>query len=402
MSYQSPGLDIGIGDDLDIPLDECCKENGASGGSNRPMSAKRSRPVSSRPESSMSTVCPSARPLSSLSTVYSSTTRTCSSPSPAQNVRGVVTIPLPGDNTVQAPTRPASAKVGGGKRQWRRNRDTLNAVVYTEKKRQLETPMIPQCSKGFYTGLGWKQGVPARNYLHPGRNSSWTVEPKSPSMLESSLHCSANPEWRESKAVSSTTTQLEKDAARPGMSRFNVAMPASGQHLKYCQQNPPKRQYPLGVAFAAGKLWNLFQLIDKDKSGYISQCELIEAIRERPYLFRLFQMMGKECLLWKDNEDKKATGRDEVNEDKKVTCRDEVYLMKSIIKSVDTDRTNKLEWPEFLTFFKRSGLLAVIETRPELNQHPCSFNGLAQGKCRYYDRSKQSPVILESNQEEIT
>lgn len=115
-----------------------------------------------------------------------------------------------------------------------------------------------------------------------------------------------------------------------------------------------------------------FKDIDAKSTGCVTQRELIVALRKHQVLQALFSAASG--LEYYDSQGFVGTGAVDAT-------RDEIRRIKRILADIDTDGSGTMEWPEFLEFFRRSGLLLEYRTNDALNR-PKSAEGLVKGQAR--------------------
>lgn len=114
-----------------------------------------------------------------------------------------------------------------------------------------------------------------------------------------------------------------------------------------------------------------FKLLDRDSSGSITQRELIVALRGKPRMQEIFMQTGGFSEQQQEGEgpnDDWAGGGVRPSEYKSHLRRQEIYRIKEILADIDEDGNGCMEWPEFVDFFRRAGLLLEYHTREELNR----------------------------------
>lgn len=141
-----------------------------------------------------------------------------------------------------------------------------------------------------------------------------------------------------------------------GSARFNVTLPKGPQHTKYSifghTKEPDSVQRSL-TKFNMQRLRDWFRDIDVNKSGKVSQRELLCALRQHQGIQSVFSL---------------ASGFDQPDAHRSrggsaaYRRRDEVSRIKMIMHEVDDDSSGTMEWNEFVEFFRRAGLLLETVT----------------------------------------
>lgn len=144
-----------------------------------------------------------------------------------------------------------------------------------------------------------------------------------------------------------------------------------------------------GVRFNKDRLAEWFRTLDKGGSGQVTQREFIVHLRKNKELLDLFCRIARtqnadtrysEVSAWTTmpgiSPTDDALGRASVCSRKSRSAKAsrtgvshrEVNKIKEILSEVDTDGSGSMEWPEFVDFFKRAGLLLEYKTRSSLNR----------------------------------
>lgn len=346
-------------DDVDLDLD--LKEFGISWGdypskANRPSSSRLSR----RPDS-RSTRCPSAS----------------AAPTPLPAPSWLLT-PAQSSTAKRPQSAPGLGRCSGrataGSAATRKRAPTAGAarpreVTINPRDHDVAAPVSPEDSEFATRFTDFAVGVvsggalleelmgQAEHYPVIEIGTERKVWAKTEQLDAPCLHKGYNFDLISLKSRKGTLQKLWDDAFKPGMNKYPVDLPTVPQHDKYCERDNVPKQYALGRAYCTQKLWQLFQDIDKDHNGYVTQFELVEALRERPSLLELFKLMMD-----------KVQDKPTLPTERKV--REEVYLVKRVMRSVETEQKNKFKFSEFLLFFQRCGLHATMQTRSDLNEMP--------------------------------
>lgn len=147
-----------------------------------------------------------------------------------------------------------------------------------------------------------------------------------------------------------------------------------------------------GVRFNKDRLAAWFRKLDTDGSGLVTQREFIVHLRKNKELLELFCKIAgtdkvdtrySEASVWTRapgilpaGETPRNLGRASVcsrksrhsKNPRKGVSKREISKIKEILSEVDIDGSGSMEWPEFVDFFKRAGLLLEYKTRDSLNR----------------------------------
>jgi len=245
-------------------------------------------------------------------------------------------------------------------------------------------------------------------------------KPVSLSPHESALHTTETG-WSKAEIPQARITEelLEKDKARLSRkynatvtsrfqplrmesARYHVKLPSTPQHMKYVPRTPEKmvhtreqddgvssnRSSPaagrktlkkgktqlLSLAMGDGKpktrqrvaynikrLEEWFLLMDYNRSGEITVRKLIIGMLRHQELFDLFYILkdGGQSDIWAMNpQDRPKVGH---------LSKDEMDSIRDMLTELDQDGGGSMDWPEFVDFFRKAGLLLEYSTREDLN-----------------------------------
>lgn len=224
-------------------------------------------------------------------------------------------------------------------------------------------------------------------------DSCGRVAPASKSKYESSLHTGEAFSTPGLKGLSLVSEALKRDAelqsrkyggAEPKgvAARFQISLPRSPQHDKLmsprasprCLPQEPRKPStaPVGamrdafdqVRFDMTTLKQWFRQLDEDGSGAVSQREIVMQLRKRRDLLALMSASAGGIQA-------RSPGRKEATYSipgAKGSVREEVYRIKALLSELDEDGNGYLEWPEFVAFFRRSGMLLEYVTETSRNR----------------------------------
>lgn len=239
-------------------------------------------------------------------------------------------------------------------------------------------------------------------------------------MHESALHSSKQgwsiPEVREARV---TEELLEQDKARlsrtygePVTSRFqplridsaryNVKLPSTPQHQKYTlksvspevilaatdrgesssssskpgggrktlvnllsdrhRQDRHRQKVGQRVAYNIKRLEDWFGIMDTDGSGEITMRKLMIGMMKRQDLYDMLQILKDGGQT--DIKDMKLHARPKAGQ----LTKEDIDWIQGLIDDLDQDGDHIMEWPEFVDFFRRTGLLLEYSTREDLNK----------------------------------
>mmetsp|Transcript_30841 Transcript_30841/g.48074 ORF Transcript_30841/g.48074 Transcript_30841/m.48074 type:complete len:429 (-) Transcript_30841:185-1471(-) len=241
------------------------------------------------------------------------------------------------------------------------------------------------------------------SWLRPGRIKDKSFQAASPET------CSTATPLDGALSCSPETPQPQFRGASPGSSDgFGSPNPATSssspltplpRHQNFMEEDSDDDDEVddrlTGVRFSKDKLATWFRTLDKNGSGQVSQREFIVHLRKNKDLLELFCRIARtesvrntrysEVSTWtkmpgispaSDSETPRDITRASVSSRKSKANRPprkgvshrEVSKIKEILSEVDTDGSGSMEWPEFVEFFKRAGMLLEYKTRNSLNR----------------------------------
>jgi len=200
-------------------------------------------------------------------------------------------------------------------------------------------------------------------------------------------------EYKYRAPVTSCFQPLQMDSAR-----YHVKLPSSPQHRKYAARaheqhsargdteevSEGKRRNTLReqgtmlsskmsvqtttsdgqpktrqkVAFDIQRLEAWFRLMDTNSSGEITVRKLIVGMMKHQELCDLFYILKGNV-----NKDGPADLQPKVG----ALTRDDIKWIRDVITSLDQDGNSSMDWPEFVDFFRKAGLLLTYQERDDLN-----------------------------------
>lgn len=153
------------------------------------------------------------------------------------------------------------------------------------------------------------------------------------------------------------TDSLQGGGARQEMKRGS----------KIEEEHQPKQR----VAYNIQRLENWFKLMDYNSTGEVTVRKLIVGMLKHQELLDLFYLLkdGGGKNVWEVS----ANARPRVGNLKK----EDMEWVREILHELDADGNASMEWPEFVNFFRTTGLLVEYETRKDLNKSEMGETDLA-------------------------
>lgn len=240
------------------------------------------------------------------------------------------------------------------------------------------------------------------------------VKPASHSPCESALHkttLTSHP-IPQLKTVSKTEAALERDKERlsaryqanltsrfqplpVSSARYNISLPGADDSLKYSktretpdtirftqevmetQGNRGRKALKMGelqvkktevrdsrpgqqVQYNLKRLEMWFKLMDINNSGEVTVRKLIVGMLKHQELLDLFYLL-------KDggsDPDLDAQNRPKIGQ----LTKADMEWVSDVLSDLDQDGNASMDWPEFVDFFRKTGLLLEYKTRPDLNE----------------------------------
>lgn len=152
-----------------------------------------------------------------------------------------------------------------------------------------------------------------------------------------------------------TSEQREKGAARKTLKKGNTQV--------FSQQisdgRPKTRQR---VAYNIKRLEGWFKLMDTNSSGEITVRKLIVGMMKHQELCDLFYLLkdsGSQDMWAVNPHDRPKVGS---------LTKDDMDWIREVLTNLDQDGNSSMDWPEFVDFFRKAGLLLEYSTRDDLNQ----------------------------------
>lgn len=176
-----------------------------------------------------------------------------------------------------------------------------------------------------------------------------------------------------------------RDSAQPLSGRFNVALPRSPQHTKYCYKSSASNQphehedaSTSSPASAASKTGNatsetkfstqmLRDMFPQFATGEqkISHRKLLALLQNRSdFMEKLTQLLEAS---WHQDETSNNMHHEHFDEDPTSRLRGQISKFREVLHEMEGDSSGEMEWEEFLEFFRRCDLLS--EHNRECNTH---------------------------------
>ncbi|CAE7441584.1 PAT17 [Symbiodinium natans] len=117
-----------------------------------------------------------------------------------------------------------------------------------------------------------------------------------------------------------------------------------------------------GVAYSISRLEEWFLLLDTNRSGEVTVRKLILGMMKHQEIMDLVFLLREksEGRLWQLRpEDRPTAGK---------LTRDDMHWVRAVLDELDAAGGASMTWPEFVDFFRQTGLLLEYSTRDELNQ----------------------------------
>lgn len=117
-----------------------------------------------------------------------------------------------------------------------------------------------------------------------------------------------------------------------------------------------------GVAYSVSRLEEWFLLLDTNRSGEVTVRKLILGMMKHQEIMDLVFLLREksEGRLWQLKPENRPTAG-------KLT-RDDMQWVRAMLEELGSGGGASMTWPEFVDFFRQTGLLLEYSTRDELNQ----------------------------------
>jgi len=305
-------------------------------------------------------------------------------------------------------------------------RTALASSGWSSRPRTTMVGIITHGSSAAAGDLEQRLQVPGRAGAGYGWKGHGPCRPASPSPFETAL-LNGPRGWQlpAVKELDNLQSSLEQDAARfsqkygmlpnstahqqyaahfsqygtdlSSSARFTVKLPTSPQHHKHCR--PASRQAAREVPTAGGcvmkealagsvagdeagtasastapvlrqrvaydikRLEEWFKFIDTNDSGEVNSRKMIVGLLKNQELLDLFFLLKDGGHRSKDLWALSTQQRPKVGQ----LSRKDMSWVRDILSKLDQDGNASMEWPEFVDFFRKAGMLLEYQSRPDLN-----------------------------------
>lgn len=146
-----------------------------------------------------------------------------------------------------------------------------------------------------------------------------------------------------------------------------------------------------GVAYNIRRLEEWFRLMDTNNSGEITVRKLIIGMmRYQDIMDLIYLLKEKSSGIWQLKPSERPTAGK--------LSRDDMQWVRGVLSELGQDGHSTMTWPEFVEFFRQSGLLLEYETRDELNSSSLGETSIAAHLKKQEDEEQRFQALFFSRE----